>query len=302
MVYNEKDMSGNDLMGVVIFDLDNTLYNWVDFFAPCFRGMVHALARETGLSEETLYTEFKAVYFKRGSLEWAFSVQELPSLQNVELEELRDYIRVAKGVFKRVREVNLQAYPRAKETLQRLRDEGYKIVAATNSPKYHAQRRLQELKIDRFFDLLIAWEGYEIPDDIPLVDEFTTSETSNPYSGPLADRSLTVPEHLLKPNVEMYKLVCQQEGFCSDNSWVIGDSIRKDLEPGLSLGLNAIWAKYGTHFEEKNWETLLRITHWDPAKINHTYEEKLLPNIHIVEKFEEILNIVKLRQMGLPFD
>ena len=32
------------------FDLDNTLYDFVGFFGPAYRGMLHALSKRSGLS------------------------------------------------------------------------------------------------------------------------------------------------------------------------------------------------------------------------------------------------------------
>lgn len=49
---------------ILITDLDNTLYNWVDYFAPSFRGMVHAISREMNLDEEKIYSGFKEVFKK----------------------------------------------------------------------------------------------------------------------------------------------------------------------------------------------------------------------------------------------
>ncbi len=56
---------------LLITDLDNTLYNWVDYFAPSFRGMAKALSREMGVSLDGLFEDFKEVFSRRGSLEYS---------------------------------------------------------------------------------------------------------------------------------------------------------------------------------------------------------------------------------------
>jgi hypothetical protein len=47
---------------LLITDLDNTLYDWVSFFTPSFKGMVDELIALLDVREETLLDEFKAVH------------------------------------------------------------------------------------------------------------------------------------------------------------------------------------------------------------------------------------------------
>ena len=62
---------------LLITDLDNTLYNFIDFYAPAFRGMLHALSKKLNIDEDILKEEYRKVYSIRGSLEYAFSIQEI---------------------------------------------------------------------------------------------------------------------------------------------------------------------------------------------------------------------------------
>src|ERR1022692_1642040 len=90
----ERDMhSGPPLL---LTDLDNTVYDWVDFFAPSVRGMIHVLAREIPCEEALLFDEFKLVYSRVGSLEYAFSVQELPIIRSRPKEEIERLVTLAK--------------------------------------------------------------------------------------------------------------------------------------------------------------------------------------------------------------
>src|SRR6267154_3325268 len=117
---------------LIITDLDNTIYNWVDYFAPCFRAMVHVLARETEESEDDLIGSFCQVYEAHGSVEYAFSVQELPILRNRTDSEIAELVRLARGAFKRVRDKRLEPYPTVGRTLRWLRSQGDRVVAITN--------------------------------------------------------------------------------------------------------------------------------------------------------------------------
>ena len=62
---------------VLITDLDNTIYNWVDFFAPSFRAMLGEMVHLTSLDEDTLISSFQRVYQRHGTSEYSFAIEEL---------------------------------------------------------------------------------------------------------------------------------------------------------------------------------------------------------------------------------
>src|SRR5215213_7099335 len=97
----------------VITDIDNTLYNFVDFYGPAFRAMLHAISAKTILSEAVLTESFRTVYEKYQSLEYPFSIQELPALRELELpdDRLREVVHAARVAFGQSRNVRLKLYP-----------------------------------------------------------------------------------------------------------------------------------------------------------------------------------------------
>ena len=151
---------------LVLADLDNTLYDWPKFFAPSFRAMVHALSPQLELPEDQLYDEFKAVFSRHKSLEYAFAIQELASVRTLPSDRVQDLVRRGRGAFLSVQRRHLRPYSNVVETLQWLRDQDYDVVAVTNSPLFRAQQRLFDLKLDGFLTGLVAWEGFEPGDDV----------------------------------------------------------------------------------------------------------------------------------------
>src|ERR1700744_4162534 len=93
---------------VLVTDFDNTLYDFAAYFSPCFRAMVHALARETKLEEQVLISDFQAVYEQHKTIEYAFSVQELPSLANLPSLEISRLVHIATVAFGRTRRQRFQ--------------------------------------------------------------------------------------------------------------------------------------------------------------------------------------------------
>ena len=68
-------------MRLLITDLDNTLYDWVTYFANSFLAMVKGLATTLDVAEETLLDEFKAVHRHYGNSEHLLKILDLPSVR-----------------------------------------------------------------------------------------------------------------------------------------------------------------------------------------------------------------------------
>src|SRR4051812_6260961 len=95
---------------VLLTDVDNTLYNWVDFFAPSFRAMLHVLARECAIHEEELTQQFKDVYVKYGSLEYRYSIQKLSICKDLPRTRVNTLVELGTKVFGTVRSKRLRPY------------------------------------------------------------------------------------------------------------------------------------------------------------------------------------------------
>ena len=105
-----KAMKINSMRPAIIFDIDNTLYNFVDFFGPAFRAMVHVISSNTGIPEVDIVTSFKRVYTNRGSLEYRYSVQELDVLADYNKAEKDELLRTAIVAFSKSRNLRLITY------------------------------------------------------------------------------------------------------------------------------------------------------------------------------------------------
>jgi FMN phosphatase YigB (HAD superfamily) len=219
---------------IILTDVDNTLYDWVAFFAPSFRAMVYALVRELRLPEEQVYREFKQVFARHGSLEYAFLIQELDSVRGRSVEDIRYLVRTGRGAFLRVQRSRLRPYPGVVETLKWLVRQNIAVVGITNSPIHRAQKRLFDLKLDSYLTGLVAWEGFEGDLDpasegyVPLSRQRTRTRLSRLISVPLAS---------CKPNAEHYAIALKAFAGRPSETWVIGDSLSKDLKPAAALGL-----------------------------------------------------------------
>src|SRR5271165_4781048 len=96
---------------VLLTDLDNTIYNWVDFYAPCFRAMVHTVSDHTSLDEKVVVQQFRDVFEKFGSLEYPFSIQKLAVCSEMPPPEIKKLVNAGTVAFGRTRRRRLKPYP-----------------------------------------------------------------------------------------------------------------------------------------------------------------------------------------------
>jgi len=54
----------------------------------------------------------------------------------------------------------------------------------------------------------------------------------------------------------------------------IGDSIVRDIGMAKEAGAWAAWARYGTEYDPKHWETLVRVTHWTEDDVERAKQDK----------------------------
>jgi phosphoglycolate phosphatase len=282
-------------------DLDNTIYNWVDYFAPSFRAMVHVLSRELRVAEEELLLQFKDVYGKQGSLEYAFAVQELTVCRGLAKEEVERLVRLAKGAFSRVREKNLVPYQEVEGTLDWLTRSGVQVIGVTNAPVFQAKGRLKQLKLDHYFHGLAAWEGHHIPtDDLEITKDIQMRATAGGYTSAISEQRIwPLREEELKPSSTGYKRIISDLSILPGEVYIVGDSLGKDLAPAIEIEAVAVWARYGKVFQEKNMTTLLAITHWNQTRIHSTYSEDSIVPAYTIDSFGDLRGIVPTPQLAL---
>jgi FMN phosphatase YigB (HAD superfamily) len=286
---------------VLLTDIDNTLYDWPAFFAPCFRAMVHALSKTLRLDENELYDDFKSVFAHHRSLEYPFAIQELKCVQSFPTWRVRELVAIGRGAFKSVQRKRLRPYDGVIDTLQWLRIQDIDVIAVTNAPAYRAQHRLYDLRLDTYLHGLVAWEGFESDADDITIKGFVEPGRIRKASRLKPEQILMVPEELCKPSERHYSSALEVFGINATQAWAIGDSRAKDLEPAATLGIRTIWAQYGSQFDPNSSEmsTLLRITHWDDSRISSTYKEDTYFPDATVQSFASIREILPVKYPSL---
>jgi FMN phosphatase YigB (HAD superfamily) len=242
---------------LLITDLDNTLYDWVTFFALAFDAMVEALVPLLDIDRYQILAEFKTVHQTLGSSEHPYAVFELPSVKtqfpDASPKELADYLDEPLHRFNSVRKAELRLYPGVAETLAELARRGVVLVGHTEAAAVNAYYRIHKLGISQHFRHLYVLEGPPVR-----------------HPEPERQRELEPPDNVLrvvppaerKPNPRLLADICTTEGVALSDAVYVGDSLGRDVYMAKLAGVTAVWARYGTAYEPERWRTLVQVTHW----------------------------------------
>ena len=119
----KKDIS------VIIFDLDNTLYDWYDYWYYGFKIMVDKIEAKSGISRDIILRDFKVVHEQHGTSEYGFAIQELSCLKEKHPNEnLGKVYEDAIEACKKERKKHLRLYPGVMEDLRKIKKKGSLIV------------------------------------------------------------------------------------------------------------------------------------------------------------------------------
>lgn len=119
-------------------------------------------------------------------------------------------------IYEKVKLQSIAAYDGVPETLEELSGRGYRMAIVTDAYSKDATLRLEKLGLLPFFDCLISYD--------------MTGKKK-----PATDSFLLALETL-------------HAGF--DQTVVIGDSPRRDIEPCHGLGMKTVYARYGDRFSD----------------------------------------------------
>lgn len=268
---------------ICAFDLDNTLYDLIDYYGPAFRGMISALSKITGLTKQELEESARKVYLARGFLEYPFVIREMHVFSELDGAQLYQLELLGQTVFNKVKKSRLKLYPDVEHVLRSLRQGGVKMIAVSNAPLYHAYKRVKQLHLSEFLDMIVACENLAIPPGVSI------RANPEPWLSDASLLAISFPRAKGKPNIHPFALV--QETFGTEcQYWSIGDNVERDLKPAKRLGFQTIWARYGTKVDEKNYRTVLDLTCDDVLK-HEIATSDYVPDFSI-DKFADILEIV----------
>lgn len=198
----------------VIFDLDNTLFDFIAMKEKAVEAASWAMI-DAGLplSAEEVRRHIFNIYDLEG-----IEFQQVFDAMLKEVLGAIDYKILAAGIvaYRRVREAMLVPYPHTRSTLVSLVRRGIKIAVVSDAPSIQAWLRLCYLQLQDLFDTVVTFND--------------TGE--------------------IKPSPKPYNLALDRMGIVASETLMIGDWVDRDLLGAKRLGMKAVHARYGAEIPQ----------------------------------------------------
>ena len=204
------------MIQAVIFDLDNTLLDFMNMKIKAVDSAVHGMI-EAGLQMEkdlAKNTIFK-IYEEKG---WEYQ-EVFDDFIQKQLGKI-DYKIIASGIvaYRKAREASLVLYPNVNSTLITLSKWGLKLGVVSDAPSREAWMRICSVNLHHIFDAIVTFHD----------------------------------TGMHKPSPEPFEKISSLLKVPPENSLMVGDWPERDVIGAKKLGMKTVFAKYGDVFGTKD--------------------------------------------------
>lgn len=200
------------MIKAVIFDLDNTLVDFMAMKAQAIDAAIHAM-RDAGLrlSHEEIRKRIDEIYAERG-IEFQNVFDQLLFDQFSKV----DYKILSSGIiaYRRAREAALVLYPHVYLTLVELLKMNLKLAVVSDAPGREAWLRLCYLNLHHLFDAVVTFDDTK----------------------------------MRKPNPEPFVEALKRLNIRAEEALMIGDWAERDVVGAAQVGMKTVFARYGDTF------------------------------------------------------
>jgi len=193
----------------VIFDLDNTLLDFMKMKDAAIRSAVDAMV-EAGLvvEKEEAVRAIREIYSTKG-----YEYQKVLDDYLRQRSGRVDYKYLASAVvaYRRAKEASLMLYPRVNVTLMTLAKMGLKLGVVSDAPSREAWMRLCYLNLHHLFDAVVTFDDTGVQ----------------------------------KPAPEPFEKICNLLEIKPDEALMVGDWPEKDMVGARQVGMTTAFARYG---------------------------------------------------------
>ena len=278
---------------VLITDLDNTLFDWVDVWYNCFSAMLDEMARISSIPRSTLIPEIQAVHQKYGTSEYSFLIEELPSLQHfLKGQPATEVFKPAIQIYRERRRRYLKLFPTVAETLLEIKGKGARIIGYTESMGFYSNYRIRRLGLDGVLDYVFCPADHSLP--IGTTPEQLRAYPASHYELRYTKQRFT-PTGSKKPDTAVLNAIISDVGLRKGDCVYVGDNLSKDVAMALDCQVADVWAEYGQAHKRPEYKLLQDVTHWTPQDVQKEQLIKAREHVHpthtLKHSFSEILAI-----------
>lgn len=272
---------------MVITDLDNTLFDWVDIWYKSFSAMLDSLIEKSRILRSVLLPEIREIHRLHGTAEYAFLIEELPSLREKHPQgNLTEIYADSIQAFRTARTSALRLYPGVEKTLRLLKQSGCRIVGYTESLEFYSLYRIRHLGLDGILDFVYTPPDHSFPSG--LTKEGIRLYPPESYQLKHTQHRHTPPGEL-KPNPRLLADIIRDTGGTLRQTIYIGDNKMKDIAMAQAAGVIDVHAKYGEAQNRPEYELLREVTHWPSQSVQKEMEQDhVKPSYELKDSFAEI--------------
>lgn len=279
----------SNTINTVIWDLDNTIWDWMGYAVPAYEAMCNEIAKIAGKSPDETANAMKAFYAKSGTIEDVGLVQGLVAadfFDGVEGFDKDKVILQVQRVFSKVRRENLHVYPGIAAVMEEINKRGLRQIAVTDAPKEQAEARLRRSGLSSFFEHVHTMPSPKV-EGIP-------SELQRRFDDPNAPNHSILTEE--KPHTDLERILDMTRERIAKEVAIIGDNTSKDMALAQNFGCLGIHAEYGV----SNPDLIARIQRFAPPRVanrnmqaaNQDVEVNAKKSFVSARKPEDILEIL----------
>lgn len=277
------------MVELVVFDLDNTLYDWVSYFVPAFRAMVDVLVLEHGADEQQLLRSLQRVHQAQGTTEYAFALSEIDVLHEIEESASATGLQSHPAItaFRREAARRLRAYDSVPQVLGELRNQSRTLVAYTDAMATYADSRLEQLGLAGYFAELVATKDHPVPE---AVSDFLSWLPPARFGERAVLRHRPIGADERKPCPAPLRRLLEEHDLEPHEAVFIGDSLTRDIALAQRAGVHDVHAAYGRSYDPSLWDQLVAVTHWteeDVARERELSANRAQPN-SVIRRFDEL--------------
>jgi FMN phosphatase YigB (HAD superfamily) len=280
-------------VSLLVTDLDNTLWDWFAAWYASFSAMLQKLSELSDIPQHQLEREIQAVHRRRGTSEYSYLLNELPSLleKHPTLKPSEVYDE-ALHMQNRSRIQNTKLYEGVKETLQELQRRKVTVVAYTESVSYWSEWRVRRTGLDGLIEVMYSSPDHDFPAGVS-VHQLRTQPPS--AYGLRKTVHKHVPSGVLKPNTEVLSSILSDFAVSPQEAVYVGDSLMKDVIMAQELGVHDVHARYGVSHDRDGYNLLRRVSHWTSQDIEREKELSTRPTVNpsyvLTEGFAQLLTM-----------
>lgn len=282
-------------IALLVTDLDNTLYDWFAMWYPAFNAMLETVCFQSGVPRSVLLPEIRAIHQERGTSEYSYLLNELPSLQKLySAQEITKVYGEAIHTYRSMRQKHLHLYPGVRKALAKIKGYGVPIVVYTESLGFYSSWRLRELQLDGVVDYLYSPPDHDFPDGVTP----DTLRSRSPETYELKEtKHRETPRGVLKPGVEILQRILLETGALASETLYVGDSLMKDVAMAQDVGVFDALAEYGAVHDRAAYSLLQQVSHWTEEDVQREQQinerPDVTPSFVLHRRFDEIFRFFK---------